>query len=154
MKKSILTFSIAVLLVGFSATSCKSNTNEEQVAQDKVEEAQIDLDVAKQDLTAARKNATAEEWKAFKDDTNAKIDSNAAKIDELKANMRKTGRDVDNVYQKNVDALEQKNKELKIKMNNYKNDANSDWESFKKDLNDNLEQVQTSFKDFKEKNKK
>jgi len=154
MKKSILTFAIAVLMVGFIATSCKPNTSEEQVAQDKLEEAQIDLEDAKEDLSEARRTATSEEWQTFKDDTNAKIDSNTTKINDLKVNIRKTGKQVDQVYQKNIDVLEQKNQDLKNQMDTYKNDANSDWKSFKKEFNHDIDQLGESLKDFTVNNKK
>jgi hypothetical protein len=104
-------------------------------------------------LDEAKRAATAEEWQQFKEDTNAKIEENNAKIAELKLKIKKTGKDIDKTYQKNIDAMEQKNKELKVKMESYKNDVNSDWKSFKREFNHDIDELGQSLKDFTVDNK-
>ncbi|PZX92054.1 hypothetical protein DOS84_17280 [Flavobacterium aquariorum] len=153
MKKSILTLAIAAFLIGSVVTSCKPNTEKEQAAQDSVDSAKVAVTEAEEDLDEAKRTATAEEWQEFKDSTDAKIEENNAKIAELKLKIKKTGNDIDKAYQRNIDTIEQKNKNLKAKMDSYKNDANSDWQSFKREFNHDMDELGQSLKDFTVNNK-
>ncbi|WP_264564290.1 hypothetical protein [Flavobacterium sp. N3904] len=153
MKKSILTLAAVAFVMGSIITSCKPNTEKVQDAQENVDSAKVAVTEAEDNLDEAKRVATDEEWQQFKEDTNAKIEENNAKIAELKSSIKKTGNDIDKTYQKNIDAMEQKNKELKIKVDSYKNDANSDWKSFKREFNHDMDQLGTSLKDFAVNNK-
>ena len=153
MKKSILTLAIATFMIGSMVASCKPNTEKEQAAQDSVDSAKVAVTDAENDLDEAKRGATAEEWQAFKDSTNVKIEENNAKIAELKLKIKKTGKDIDKAYQRNIDTIEQKNKNLKAKMDSYKNDVNSDWQSFKREFNHDMDELGQSLKDFTVNNK-
>jgi hypothetical protein len=154
MKKSIFTLAIAAFAIGSIVTSCKPNTEKEQAAQDNVDSAKVAVTEAEEDLDDAKRVATAEEWQAFKDSTNAKIEENNAEIAKLKLKIKKTGKDMDKAYQRNIDTMEQKNKDLKIKMDSYKNDVNNDWKSFKREFNHDMDELGKSLKDFTVDNKK
>lgn len=154
MKKPILTLAIVTFLIGTVFMSCKSNTEKEQDAQQSVDSAKVALEEARDDLDEAKRAATAEEWQKFKDSTNAKIDENKAEIAELKLKIKKTGNDIDNAYQRNIDTIEQKNKNLKAKLDSYKNDVDSDWQSFKREFNHDMDELGQSLKDFTVNNKK
>ena len=147
MKRSILSLVIASLVIGAIIISCKPNTEKEQAAQESVDSAKVALTAAREDLAEAKRAATAEEWQEFKDSTNAKIEENKAQIAELKLKIKKTGKDIDKTYQNNIDTIEQKNKNLKVKLNAYKNDANSDWKSFKKEFKHDMDEMGQAFKD-------
>ncbi|TRX31886.1 hypothetical protein FNW52_18005 [Flavobacterium sp. ZT3R18] len=153
MKKSIFTLAIATFVIGSVLTSCKPNTDKEQTAQESVDSAKVAVTAAEADLDQARRVATAEEWQAFKDETNTKINDNNAKIAELKLKIKKTGKDIDKAYQKSIDTMEQKNKDLKVKIDSYKNDVNSDWKSFKREFNHDMDELGQSLKDFTVNNK-
>lgn len=153
MRKSIFTIAIATLAIGSSVMSCKSNTEKEQVAQENLDSAKVEVAEAEEDLVEARKAATAEEWQAFKDSTNAKIEENNAEIAKLKLKIKNTGKDIDKAYQKSIDTIEQKNKNLKIKVDSYKNDVNSDWKAFKSEFNHDMDELGKSLKDFTVNNK-
>ncbi|MBW4362260.1 hypothetical protein [Flavobacterium taihuense] len=153
MKKSIFTIAIASFAISSIVTSCKPNTEKEQDAQENVDSAKVAVTEAEADLDEAKRAATAEEWQQFKEDTNTKIEENNAKIADLKLEIKKTGNDIDKTYQKNIDAMEQKNKELKIKVDSYKNDVNSDWKSFKREFNHDMDELGNSLKDFTVNNK-
>lgn len=68
--------------------------------------------------------------------------------------IKKTGNDIDKAYQRNIDTIEQKNKNLKIKMDSYKNDVDSDWQSFKREFSHDMDELGKSLKDFTVNNKK
>lgn len=147
MRKTIFTLAIAVFVTAATFMSCKSPTKEEKEAQENVNE-------ANEELVEARKEATEAEWEAFKHSGDSIIDRNDERIAELKRDMKKAGKSIDAHYQESVDALEQKNKDLKAKMEGYKNDANSDWQSFKREFNHDMDELGQAFKDLTVNNKK
>ena len=147
MKKTILTLVITMFVVTAAFVSCKPATKEEIEAKENVQE-------ANEELTEAKRAATAEEWQEFKDDMNEAIKKNEERIAELKLEMKKTGKSVDAQYEKSIDDLEQKNKDLKIKMETYKNDANADWQSFKREFNHDMDELGNALKDLTVNNKK
>jgi len=154
MKKIIFILAVITFMVGTTIIGCKSTTKEEIESQDRVEVAEQNLKDAKDSLVVAKKAATAEEWQNFKDQTDSVIRYNEAQIAELKVRMQKTGKSVDVKYQKNIEILEQKNMQLKVKADTYRNDANSDWQSFKREFNHDMDEIGQAFKDVTVDNKK
>ena len=154
MNKTIYTLAITSLLTATILTGCQNSTKKEQVAQDKVVDAQADMKDATEELVVAKKEATAQQWKQFKAETNARIAENESRIAELKVKMNKTGNSIDAMYAKNIEELELKNKEIKVKVDIYKNDSNDDWESFKREYNHDMDQLNQSLKDITVDNKK
>jgi predicted RNase H-like nuclease (RuvC/YqgF family) len=143
----IAMFSIATII------GCKPATKEEQDAKENVQEAKEDVQEAKEDLAVARRQANAEEWQNFKDEVNVVIEKNDAKIAELKKEMKKTGKAANTEYDRKVDTLQKKNKELKLKLESYKNDADSDWQSFKREFNHDMDELGKAFNDLTVNNK-
>jgi len=148
MKISISTVVVAAtLIMGALFTSCGSSTPKEEAAQAQVQE-------AKEELSDARKEATAEEWKAFKDESELKIQVNEIRIAELKAKIKKSGKELDALYEKKIDALEQQNKDMKARISAYETNKKSDWESFKREFNHDMDELGKALKDLTVDNKK
>ena len=154
MKKTIYTLALTTFMAGTVLVGCQTSTKKEEIAKDKVADAREDVQDAKEELMDARKEATAEEWKAFKDQTNATIHENEMRIADLKAKMKKTGNSIDAMYAKKVEELEQKNEDIKVKVETYKNDRNSDWESFKREYNHDMNELGDALRDVTIDNKK
>ncbi|MFV8376141.1 hypothetical protein [Flavobacterium sp. LB1P62] len=154
MKKTIYTLALTTFVAGTVLVGCQTSTKKEEIAQDKVAAAREDVKDAKEELTDARKEATAEEWKAFKDQTNTTVNENEMRIVDLKAKIKKTGNSIDAMYVKKVEELEQKNKDLKVKVETYKNDRNSDWESFKREYTHDINELGDALRDVTIDNKK
>ena len=153
MKKRILSLALLTMTAGTVLLGCKDASKEEKQAQENVQEAKEDLNDAKVELSDARRAATEQEWQAFKDSTNAAIDQNEIRIAKMKADMKNTGKTIDAEYQKKIRELEEKNKEIKSKLEMYKNDADSDWQSFKKEYRHDMDELGESLKNFTVKNK-
>ncbi|HRM45528.1 MAG TPA: hypothetical protein PLD64_03805 [Flavobacterium sp.] len=148
MKKMIFTLAITTFIASTVLVGCQGSTKKEEAAKDKIEEARDELDDAKEELSEARVAATEAEWKTFKESTNATIAQNEIRITELKAKMKKTGKTIDDEYAKRIKELEEKNKEIKLKVESYKNDANSDWKSFKEEYNHDMDELGQALKNF------
>jgi len=57
-------------------------------------------------------------------------------------------------YEKNLNELEQKNKNLKMKMAEYQDSGKDNWESFKREFNHDMDELGKSLKNFTDNNKK
>ncbi len=153
MKKQIFTLAIATLIGGTIFTSCQSSAQKQDAAEEKVQDAKEDLKEARKDANAeAQKAATADEWKTFRNESQEKIQANEKHIAELKVKMNKPGKLLDAAYAKKIDSLEEKNKDLKRRMDAYEKDQ-SDWESFKREFNHDMDELGNALKDLTVDNK-
>lgn len=149
MKKSILTIvAVTAFLTGTIFTGCQSPAEKEASAEAKLQSAEIELEAAQKEATV-QKAATAEEWELFKKETDLKIRKNEISIAELKIKINKPGTTFDELYKKRIDALEQKNKDLKIRMESYeKSKSQSDWGKFKREFNADMNELGKALTDF------
>lgn len=156
MKKSIFALAFTALMIATVLVSCQSSAKKEETAKDNLQKAQEDLDEVQYDaaMAAQKKAAIAKEWQTLKNNTQATINENEIRIAELKVKIKKTGKDIDSLYAKKIDQLEQKNKDIKAKIETYKNDKNSDWESFKREYNHDMDELGKALKDITVDNKK
>lgn len=148
MKKTIITIAVALMLIAGSVfTGCKSPAQKEENAQGEVQDAQEDLNEARNDAnTETQKVATAEEWSAFKSDADLKIKSNEVRIAELTVKMNKPGEILDPIYKKRIQTLEQQNKDLIARMDAYDKNR-SDWGTFKREFNHDMDELGQALKD-------
>lgn len=155
MNKSIYILAATTMFMAATAfTSCQSSAQKADNAQAKVEDAKADLKDAQKDANAAaQKAANAEEWKVFKEETEIKIKNNETRITDLKAKMKLSGKTLDAVYAQRIDALEQRNKDLNARLVAY-DKGQSDWESFKREFNHDMDELGQAFNDLTVNNKK
>ena len=145
----ITTLMLAVMttfIAGTILTGCQTSDQKEQTAQDALDEAKAD------ETAAAQKVASAEEWQTFKAESETKINDNEIRIAELKEKMKKSGKTMDELYAQRIDTLEQKNKDLRTRMANYEQNQ-SDWESFKREFNHDMDELGKAMKDLTVNNK-
>jgi len=148
MKNIFFTLAIIMLLTGTIFTGCQSPAQKEESAEVKLQAAEAELETAHNE-SEAQKIATAEEWEVFKSEIDLKIKKNEIRIAELKIQINKPGTTFDALYQKRIESLEQKNKDLKIRMESYeKSQSQSDWGKFKREFNADMDELGQSLKDF------
>jgi hypothetical protein len=87
-----------------------------------------------------------EDWLLFKLEAEENIAENDKRINELNAQIREKGKLFDKVRADRVIALEQQNKDLRNKLNNYKHEEGT-WESFKEEFNHDMKEVGDALKD-------
>lgn len=146
MKKSIFAIAITALVAGTSITSCDSSTK-------KVEEAAVKVDEASEDLTDAKKEFN-EEYTKFQMESEERMIENDKQIAELKANKAKLKQEAKADYDKKIKDIEERNSALRIKMNEYKEEGNDKWESFKREFNHDMDELGKSLKDLTTNNAK
>jgi|ERR1051325_11109541 outer membrane murein-binding lipoprotein Lpp len=155
MKKTIFTLAVATtLMAGTIFTGCQSSDAKVDAAKDKVQDAKQDLkEVQKDANTEAQKAANAEEWKKFKSESEIKIRDNEIRIAELREKMKKSGKTLDALREKRIDELEQKNRDLRSRIDAY-DKSQSNWESFKREFSHDMDELGQALKDLTVDNKK
>ena len=89
------------------------------------------------------------DWTMFKDGAEKTIASNDERIKVLKEKINKPGTpNLDKLRQNRIDALQEENTNLRSKILEYKADeANSDWQKFKLDVQQQLDKISQEFDD-------
>jgi chromosome segregation ATPase len=143
MIKLIVTTLFAATLV----TSCDSAAQKVDNAQTQVQDANRNLKSvqAKAD-DDAQKSANTQEWKVFKAESDAQIKENEAAIANLRVKLKTSGKILDVVYSKKIEALGNKNRTMKERMDNYEKSI-SNWESFKREFNHDMTELGKALKD-------
>ena len=139
MKKKNLTFALTLVMAvaGLSAFG-----QENQKAKD----ARKDVAASQKDLREAKKDSAAD-FQKFKKDAEARISENKKKIAELKTKKSTDSKEMKEKYDKKVLALEQKNNELKKKIEASDNTETSMWTSFKRGFNHDMVELGQAIKD-------
>ncbi|NRT14643.1 hypothetical protein HNP99_000987 [Flavobacterium sp. 28A] len=146
MKRAIYTLAFALLITGTTLVSCKQTTEEETI--------EANTDESEGTSVMVKSTTQNKEWEAFKISTDSTINRNEMRIAELKVRMKDSKKTIDSSYQNKVIQLEEKNQEMKMKLDNYKNDANENWDSFKTELNYDMNELGNALKDLTVDNKK
>jgi outer membrane murein-binding lipoprotein Lpp len=153
MKKMIFILAVTTLMAGTIFSGCQSSTQKQEAARNKVQDAKKDLNEAQKDANALSvKVATAEEWRIFKSDSELKIKDNEIRIAELTVKMNKPGAIFDELYKKNIANLEQQNRDMKARLEAYEK-SQTNWESFKREFNHDMDALGKALKDLTVDNK-
>jgi chromosome segregation ATPase len=146
MRKSILAFAACTFITGAIFTSCNTPAKKVENAQGNVIEANKDLDQANKEYLADIEN--------YRKETANRIAANDQTIVELKAKIEHQKKAVRAEYRKKIAELEQKNSEMKKKMESYKEEGKDKWEVFKAEFNHDMDELGKAFKDLTVKNVK
>ena len=146
MKKSMLILAACTCIAGAMMTSCNTSATKVENARENVVKANQDLDQANREYLADVEN--------YKKETAARIAANDQTISDLKASMAHEKRVVKAGYKKNVEELEQKNAEMKMKIEGYKVEGKDKWQIFKAEFSHDMDELGKAFKDLTVKNVK
>ena len=137
MKNKYVALVTILLIAGFIFIGC------EKSPEQKADEAANTVKQANQDLKDAQAQYE-KEWEQFKNDAELKISTNGKKIDAMKTEIKKTGTAFKSKYENTVLTLEQKNIELRKRLNDFKYDGKNKWEEFKTLFDQDIEAVGTA----------
>ena len=137
MKTRIILNLLLAVLVSISISSCnkspKAKEAELNEAKQEVENAEVDLDEAKTDSVYALNK--------YKSSIQIKLVENEKVITDLKAKIEDKDRKTQTLYYRQLENLQIKNTELKLKIENYKQGPTQKWELFKVDFNNELDDL-------------
>jgi len=150
MKKTIFNLTIIVCISGVIMTACQSSTSKVEDAKDHVQIATENVIEANQALNQALKDSIQQ----FRTASEAKIRINEKKIAEFKAKIAKEKVETKMKNEKKLAELEQKNKDLISRLDNYKDVQQDKWAKFKTEYNHDMDELGKAFKDLTIKNVK
>lgn len=131
-------------------TSCN---NSPTAKEEDVKEATQDLIDAEADLDQAEYDSISD-FNTFKESIQLKLVENQKVIDDLKLKITSKGkveRDIDEVE---INKLEKRNTDLRLKIENYEQGPAQKWELFKVDFNNELDDLGKSISEMADRNKK
>ena len=134
MKNKFLILAAIVFMSGAVLIGCQ-NTGEKNVQADNQS-----ISETKPDSQAVQ-TSYSDEWLSFKSTSEQKIQDNENSIAAFKAKMKKSGTKIKAKYNKEIANLEETNREMKKKLEEYKNDGKSTWEDFKTGFNNDMDKL-------------
>jgi hypothetical protein len=146
MKKSIIKISGSLFIAAIIVSSCNSPAK-------KVEKAQDNLNEAKEEYTQAYKDSVAD-YQSFRTTSEERIASNEKVIAAFKAKIASDNRKLKFNDQKMIDEFEQKNIDMRKKMEAYKESTKDQWIEFKKEFNHDMDELGKALHDLTVKNTK
>lgn len=145
MKNSILIIGSILFATSTLLPSCQSSATKEKKAETNVMDARKDLAISQMDLYMVRLD-TISNYEQFKIEANKVMVAQGKNISELKAKMVSEKNELNADYNEQLDVLETKNKELKTKLANYKQDGKDEWGEFKDEFNHDINEMGKAFK--------
>jgi hypothetical protein len=144
MKKYNLKCISISLLMSIAFSACNSSAGKVEKARENAAEANKNLDEANQIYLA--------DIESYRRKTTEKIETNENSIAWLNAGIENERKEVRVENRKKIAELEQKNRDLKMKMNEYKADGNASWEKFKAEFDHDIDVLGKAIADLTVKN--
>lgn len=136
MKSNIMKLTLFAILITGLMMSCNESPGE------RVEEAEENVVKAQQELEEARQDSI--EYVSYRSDAERKLDANDQKIADLKQRKRTASKEVEDQYDREIEALDKRNKELRDNIDTYQSAGRDRWESFKYSFNENMNDLENS----------
>jgi chromosome segregation ATPase len=147
MKKTILCLTVIIFIAGTVFTGCQSSARRVENAENKLDDARDKVVQAKQDLNEARQDSFTD-YQQFRIDSENKIRAHEKSIADFKARIAKEKKENRDLYEKKLTVLEQKNTDLKKKLDEYKADGKENWVAFKTEFTKDMDALGKALKDF------
>lgn len=138
MKNSILTMTAIALIASAVVTGCNTSSQKVENAEDKVAAAEQDLTKANQEYLA--------DLRKYREEVAMKIAANNKSIAEFNARMDNQKAEAKADYKKRIDAIQQKNSDMKKKLDEFKAESKEQWENFKAEFSRDMEDLGIAFK--------
>lgn len=129
-----------MLLVGVSFYGCKTSAEKVKKAEENVSDANDELD---------KENAALKkEMEDYKKEQQALIEANEKSITEFNMRIANEKSEAKADYEKKIAELNQKNSDLKKKMNDFNTSNRISWEQFKDEFGRDMSDLGTALRDF------
>jgi len=147
MKKNILVMSIGIVLTGIALTGCQNSAHRSKNAKENLMGEKISTPNTLKGMDQEQQNSVTA-FQKFKEESEAKIDSYQETITEIKAEIAKKSKKDKTLYNTKLAVIEQKTNELKMKLEDYKDNGQSKWGSFKNEFNHDMGNLGNALKGF------
>jgi murein L,D-transpeptidase YcbB/YkuD len=148
MKKSILAMAaIAFVALTASSSYAQNVDKKSEKARENILEGKKDVIDAKKDLKAAQKDSVAD-YQQFKKESETKIKANEKSIAALKVKVSKANSKEKAAFEKKLGVLEQKNANLKKRLEDYNVKGHTKWATFKLKFDSDMDELGKEMKNF------
>jgi chromosome segregation ATPase len=130
---------IIIFLTGVLLTRCNTSAQKLEAAQENVKDANKDLDKANEAYLA--------DIEEYKKESRAKIRANEESIAAFEARIDNEKKEVRDEYKKKIAELEQKNTDVKKRLDSYKADGKDNWANFKVEFSRDMDALGKALKD-------
>ena len=137
--RSIFSIYACIYVCGVLMTGCNTSAKEGDGTRGEIVETQADFDEAT--------HAYLMEVRTYRKETEERIAANDSIIQVLKSKIAGRKQQARTEYAKKVTELEQKNDALKKKMGDFREDGKEQWESFKAEVNHDMNELEKAFRD-------
>lgn len=150
MRKFILKTTTFIGIIGFIVISCNNSpaANEEDLkdATEEMVNAQADLEQSELD--------SINEFIKYKESIQIKLGENQKIISDLKLKVNSKSKATRDIVEVEINELEKRNTDLKVKIENYEQGPEQKWALFKVDFNNELDDLGKSISNMAERNMK
>lgn len=151
MKKYILKSILVTAIASLMLVGCNNSPKEKEVELEDAQEDVIDAKVALQQS----KLDSINDYNTFKKSIELKIDENQKQINEIAIKVDRSNDKNRAANVKELAKLEEKNQELKTKLNEYNQQGTAEkWELFKVEVNNDIDELGKSISNMAERNMK
>jgi hypothetical protein len=151
MKKYILKSILLTAIASLMLVGCNNSPKEKEVELEDAQEDVIDAKVALQQS----KLDSINDYNTFKNSIELKIDENQKQINEIAIKVDRSNDKNRAANVKELAKLEEKNQELKTKLNEYDQQGTAEkWELFKVEVNNDIDELGKSISNMAERNMK
>lgn len=140
MKKSILTMTALIFIMGAMLTGCNSPEQKLTNAEDDVEAANEALDQAQAEYLA--------DMEQFRKEAEAQTISNDQMIAEFKSRAANEKAAVRAEYDKKIADLEESNARMKRRMADYRDEGSDNWQEFKREFSRDMNELGEAIANF------
>jgi len=143
-KKTTLLLALQAFMLILGLTGCSTQTEKVADTKENVLEAKAALDKAEADC--------ATDIEKFRKETDERIIANQKSLAEFNGRISKQKKEAQEEYKNKIAALEQKNTDLKKKMDDYKAAGKENWEKFKVEFSKEMSELGKAFSSLADKN--
>jgi hypothetical protein len=142
MKKTIFTIAITMIVGGIIITGCQSSETKVENAQEKVQFAKDKLNEANQELDQATKDSIQQ----YRKENLQKLNAHEKSIADFKSRIATKKKENRAEYEKELLRIEEKNTDLKKRLDEYKEEGRDRWDIFKSEFSREMDQLGEDFK--------
>jgi septal ring factor EnvC (AmiA/AmiB activator) len=140
MKKSIFVFTTITIMFAFVALSCDRSSDKVERAQTSVIEAEKDLSIAKTEIEA--------DARIYRNEMANEIKKNNTAISNIKQKIQNETSETRAAHEVRIAELERTNNDLKRQIDNYRVTNRDNWNTFKNDFSDSMDNLGNSLDNF------
>ena len=135
-----------IVITGLAITSCKSNSNNVNEEYYTAQDAKKKIVNSEKEIASAQKDIYSDFQKFIKE-ANTKIGCIEKNISELKLKSIEEKKETNEGYLIKIEDLKKSNDVLKTELDNYVHEGNGNWQIFKADFYQNLDELEIAFND-------